>query len=362
MNQITDESQETTEGSVDTPSGVLSALDGADLGLFVLGPDLAVRWVNETAETYFGLDRAAVVGRDKHELVETEIKHVFERPERFAEIVVATYEDNADVEEFECHVIGDGERAERWLLHRSEPIESGPLAGGRVEHYTDITARKQRERALERERDRLDEFASVVSHDLRSPLSVAEGRLELARQECQCPHHADIEAAHERMRDIVDEMLSLAREGREIGDTERVDLWEQITRAWNVVDSSDGTATLEYDVDEERAVLEADADRLAQLLENLFTNAIDHGETPVMVVVESTAGGFAVEDDGPGIPSADADRVFDSGYSTSAEGNGYGLGIVRQIVDAHGWDVSVTDGRLGGARFEVTGVDFLPES
>lgn len=69
--------------------------------------------------------------------------------------------------------------------------------------------------------------------------------------------------------------------------------------------------------------------------------------------------GFYVEDDGPGIP-ADADTdVFKAGYSTTELGTGFGLGIVKEIVDAHGWAVSATTSATGGARFETTGVDFV---
>jgi hypothetical protein len=62
-------------------------------------------------------------------------------------------------------------------------------------------------------------------------------------------------------------------------------------------------------------------------------------------------------EDGPGIPEADRDTVFDSGYSTAAEGTGVGLAIVQQVVDAHGWTVTVTESEAGGTRFEITGVE-----
>ena len=63
-------------------------------------------------------------------------------------------------------------------------------------------------------------------------------------------------------------------------------------------------------------------------------------------------GGFAVADDGPGIPADDRDRVFESGYTTG-DGTGLGLAIVKTIAEAHGWTVSVTESDAGGARFVV---------
>ena len=66
--------------------------------------------------------------------------------------------------------------------------------------------------------------------------------------------------------------------------------------------------------------------------------------------------GFYVEDDGPGIPPGDRDAVFEWGYSSTLEGTGFGLAIVREVAEAHGWSVSATESDAGGARFEVTGV------
>ena len=71
--------------------------------------------------------------------------------------------------------------------------------------------------------------------------------------------------------------------------------------------------------------------------------------------------GFYVADDGPGIPEADRETVFDAGHSTNEDGTGFGLSIVQGIVEAHGWDIRVTEGDDGGARFEITGVEYAPE-
>lgn len=96
-----------------------------------------------------------------------------------------------------------------------------------------------------------------------------------------------------------------------------------------------------------------------QLLENLFRNAVEHGGPDVTVEVGALEDGFFVEDDGPGIPSDARDEVFDVGYSSADDGSGFGLSIVRRIATAHGWDISVTEGTDGGARFEITDVSFV---
>lgn len=71
--------------------------------------------------------------------------------------------------------------------------------------------------------------------------------------------------------------------------------------------------------------------------------------------------GFFIEDDGPGIPEDRRSDIFEAGYSTNKDGTGFGLSIVEQVVDAHDWEIHVTDGAEGGARFEITGVDLADE-
>jgi signal transduction histidine kinase len=226
----------------------------------------------------------------------------------------------------------------------------------------DITERKERERELRRERDRLDEFAGVVSHDIQNPVTVARGRVELARNECDCEHLATIESALDRISRITDDVLWLAREGRDIGTVDAVVLGETIDAAWDIVGDCPAHAELHYaDETTPRISTEADAERLQQLFENLFSNAITHGGPDVTITVGTLDDGFYIEDDGPGIPEADRDEVFAVGYSTSEDGTGFGLSIVERVSDAHGWEIDITDGSKGGARFEITGVEFVVE-
>jgi len=259
----------------------------------------------------------------------------------------------------------------------------------------------------ERQNERLEEFASVVSHDLRSPLGLARGRLELAHEDHLSEHHDDIQWALSRMDSMIDDLLTLARQGEVVDETTRVSLASIAEAAWREVD--DGAAAL---VLGDLGGIEADPDRLQRLLGNLFRNAVEHGSTSppsqaqedavehgstsprsqaredavehsstnnrpkaddavehgstssqaepddaadpsVTVQVQRLAnGGFAVADDGPGIPHDDYDRVFESGYTTG-EGTGLGLAIVKTIAEAHGWTVSVTESDAGGARFVV---------
>ncbi len=216
----------------------------------------------------------------------------------------------------------------------------------------EIEQRRATER-LRRQNDRLEEFASMVSHDLRSPLNVARGYLDLAREEGDPEQFDRASDALDRMERIISDVLYLAREGEEIGETEPVNLREAAGASWDVVDAGAAGLTLADDL----GAVVADRDRLCQLLENLFRNAIEHAGPDVTVRVVPTADGFAVEDDGPGLPVNSRDDLFERGYTTDEDGTGFGLYIVRKIASAHGWTVAAVDADGGGARFEFSGVD-----
>ena len=211
------------------------------------------------------------------------------------------------------------------------------------------------ERELERQNAQLKRFASVVSHDLRNPLSVARGNLELARDDCESDRLETVADAHARMEALIDDLLTLARQGKTIDSTEAVDLAELSQLCWEQL-STDNVALSIGDV----PPVAADRDRLRQLLENLFRNAAEHAGPDVTIRVGplDDGGGFYVADDGPGIPRDERDHVFESGYSTVDSGTGFGLAIVAEIATAHGWDVRAVGGADGGARVEVTGVEF----
>jgi PAS domain S-box-containing protein len=242
--------------------------------------------------------------------------------------------------------------------------------GNYVVNTRDISDRKEREEHLERTNERLEEFASVVSHDLRNPLNVAQGRLELARDECESEHLADVARAHDRMEALIDRLLTLSRIGERTTEREPVDIAALSETCWATVPTADATL-----VTDTNSRLCADRSRLRRLLENLFRNAVEHGSTSpdsqarqdgvmgsdseVTVTVGDLDRGFYVEDDGPGIPESKRRQVFEAGNSTATGGTGLGLSIVEQIVEAHGWEIRVTDGTDGGARFEVTAVEVI---
>ncbi len=220
------------------------------------------------------------------------------------------------------------------------------------EHERELT--RQRDE-LQEKTDRLEQFAGIVAHDLRNPLSVAAGSLELARRTGDEDSLDRAEDALVRMEHLIDDLLMLASLGEHVEDTRPTDLQTASRNAWAFVQTGD--ATLETGELSGGYEIVADAKRLEQLLENLFRNAVQHGGPGVTVRVGSRPDGFYVEDTGPGIPASERPLVFEAGHSSDPTGTGFGLSIVRDIAHAHGWEVAVADGSTGGARFEFTGVE-----
>ena len=211
---------------------------------------------------------------------------------------------------------------------------------------------KERSEALEQQNERLEQFTSFVSHDLRNPLNVAQLQLELAARECDSEHLEAVSSSHDRMEALIDDLLVFTRSDQTVESTEPMSLASVAEASWANVDTADATLVVETDT-----WIEADRGRLQQLFENLYRNAVEHAGHDVTITVGGTETGFFVADDGPGIPAEGREQVFESGYSTNQSGTGLGLAIVAEIVDAHGWAVRATESEDGGARIEVTGIE-----
>jgi len=304
---------------------------------------------------------------------------------------VAAFEDA--IQHSDVVAVPVGEEVRRYEARLSPIVDDRGEDRGRILLLHDVTEREQHRRRLERTNEQLDRFASVVSHDLRNPLSVADGYLELARTDGDEEHFETVADAHARMQAIIDDVLALARGGPAVEDSEPVAIADVAERAWEHVETGEASLVVETDL-----VVEADADRLERLFENLYRNAIDHAQEgrdadsgPLTVTVGRIEGasrredhdaraevlrddlkaeapgdpvdrdGFYVADDGIGIPEADRERVFEPGETSGGDGTGLGLAIVRSIAQAHGWSVRATDAEDGGARFDVTGAAPAPE-
>ncbi len=215
-----------------------------------------------------------------------------------------------------------------------------------------------------------DEFLSIASHELKTPLTVLKLQLQNAARRFEqnggAPPPPWVAAALRqlaRVEALVAELLDLARirSGRLTLHTGRVDLAElarsAADRLREVLARTGNALELELP---ERLELECDAGRVDQVLANLLGNAAQHAPgTRVLVQArrEADRAILSVEDEGPGIPESARERVFEPYEKVDREQRGAGLGlglhIARQIVEAHGGSIRVATGHRGGALVTV---------
>jgi len=258
----------------------------------------------------------------------------------------------------------EGRGGEHWSEATKLPWRVDGEVQGVVGFAVDVSNRVHYERDLNEERRRFDQFASYVSHDLRTPLQVSVGALEQAREsegEDLTAALDRIEQANDRIEEILTDLSALSKGDRDEALPEEVfealdvgvpetDLRRLVQNVWRI----DGTdeATLDVTVPE-GTVLRAETETVRPLVENLLKNAVDHGGDDVTVRVGTTERGFYVADDGPGIPDDEREKVLEPGYTTSEEGTGTGLAIVRETVETEDWALEIGESDLNGARFEV---------
>ncbi len=354
-------------------------VDLVPTALFILDADATIVWCNAEFADAFTEERAELVGMAFPELVER--GYYDERvTTKYADEIrgLLSSQTDRDRAKYQVQFRSPGGGVLTHDVHTELlPLDDGAFTGT-IHAIRDITRRRRYRRELERQNERLEEFATVVSHDLRNPLNVAQGHLErlegfLSEQSSDGSgdgYDGDAEdvlrasvgplrRAFDRMDELIEDLLSLARYGRTVADRERIELAELAEVAWAGVDTADVTMIANLE-----GTITAHKGRVRELLENLFRNAIDHGGEDVTVTVgqldlDSEQAGFFVEDDGSGLP--DSDDIFEFGHTTADDGTGLGLGIVTEIADAHGWQITACDGRDGGARFEIRGVNILDE-
>lgn len=215
---------------------------------------------------------------------------------------------------------------------------------------------EEKNASLERKTDQLEYLMNAAAHDLRNPLTIAKGYVE--RIDDGDPVEA-IRTALDHMETLIDNLLAVDRIEEDLSEADRepVDLATLLETAWDRVRSEEATLNTTA-VTELR--IHAVPDLVTQLVVNLFRNAIEHGEESVTVRVGTLDddNGIYVSDDGPGIPEGDREAVLEEGYSTEG-GSGFGLAIVTSVANAHDWELELTEAELGGARFELRGIETI---
>ncbi|WP_199712283.1 MULTISPECIES: GAF domain-containing sensor histidine kinase [unclassified Halorubrum] len=354
-----------------------------------LDTDERLRKAIDVGREYLGVDNGVLsyTGEGRYEVVETSIesgpyarggvvdldgtwcRHVVRAGETlgFADANDSEYRDDPALETtgLRCYVGAavtvDGETYGTLCFFDAEPRDD-PITDTERDFVAVLAEwvgseleRQKHYAELREQNERLDEFAGIVAHDLRNPLSGAIGFTELAQEHVsgQAAEFLDrVRGALDRMESMIAECLMLAKEGTDVGERTRVDLDEVVREAWDTVRTRN--ATLSVDVASDAAIL-ADEMRLRRLFENLFRNCVEHGGPDVAVTVTGDDEGFAVADDGPGLPE-DVERALTAADAENIKSFGLGLLVVQRVVSGHGWDLAVDSGP-DGTRFAVRDVN-----
>ncbi|GGM68120.1 PAS domain S-box-containing protein [Halarchaeum rubridurum] len=341
-------------GSLREESEFLRVLvENSSQGILTIDTDSVVLFANPAIERILGYTPEELVGSSKMTII----------PERLR----SAHQSGLDafVETGEKHIDWDG--AEFPALHKdghevpvSVSIRTHEYDGEQVftGMFTDITERKHREAALREQKAELEEFADVLSHDLRNPLQVAKAQLALGRHAEDAAEREEffdtVDKSLDRIDAIIEDMLARARDEGEARTPDTLLLHASARAAWDTVATRNATLTLPDGAWQVRA----SRSRLRQLFENLFRNAVEHGgdDVAVRVGVLDDGSGFYVADDGPG---------FDDGVKAkSVTGEGpvgghYGLHIVGTVASEHGWEMRLADAVGGGARVEFHDVTLV---
>lgn len=243
--------------------------------------------------------------------------------------------------EYPCHLPD----RKRWFLLRGSGFEHDGDPYALVSHH-EVTRRKAAELEVRRRNEELADFLQVLAHDVRNPLAVAQGWLEELPGEPETKGR--IEKALDRIDDAVETVLGFVSAEVEADEHREVDVGTRAREIWTTLAPPEATLA----VDATRTV-RCYPSLFNHLLENLFVNAIRHAGEDVTLTVSDTDEGFAVADDGPGILRDERESVFETGFTTSKEGTGFGLAVVRTVAERHGWSVDVEEAPTGGARFTV---------
>lgn len=297
-----------------------------------------------------------IIGHTQQEMIGESV-FTYVHPDDRQEVMETFFEavedpDMNPVIEFRLH---SSERDGIVLESRGTNLLADDVVSGFVVNTRDITDLKKREKDLEGRNEQLERVKRLIVHDIQNPLNVALGSIELYRETDEETHIGKVEKALHRIDTLINQTNVLADQPGEIEKTDTVSLEEIVRATWDVVETRGTTLHIE---DSKRFV--ANAERVKQLLENLLSNAIQHGGEEIICSVGTTENGIYVQDTGPGIPEEDRELVFESGYTTGENNMGLGLTIVERIVDGHGWEITVANGPEGGTRFEIDGIEFRP--
>jgi PAS domain S-box-containing protein len=345
-------------------------IDTMDVGVILVDHQGHVLWANKTVETFFGISRDDIVGRNALQAARV-FAHVFKNRDEFLDRLRQAYQEGVGVEDLVLEVVRAPGRPERTLQYRSIPIHTERYTGGRVDYYTDITALKQLEKRLiesnnelREANEKLKEFTTAVSHDLRSPALTALGFVSmiLTHYDGELPQQVreDLEKVRGRLEYMDSLVKDLARYSSirpNPASFERVDL-NRVVRD-RLEDLGHRLKGVTVKVADDLPAVWGVPTMIGDVFSNLVSNAIKFNDKALPVVEIGWKEGsndtyiFYVKDNGPGIESEWREKIFGlfEKLDRKKEGTGAGLAICKRIVEEHGGRIWVESQVGKGSTF-----------
>jgi nitrogen-specific signal transduction histidine kinase len=354
------------------------------VGIFVLDADFTVVWISRAMEQFINVDRKEVIGKDLRMLIRLGIGDRLENHVHYVERVFASYNDNTFIEHLRCHVVKAANREERWLDYWSQPINTGPYAGGRIEHYIDVTQRVRAQDAQRRElkawRGRfqdVDESVKIEGVSTALCYSIVQPLTDIIAIANDPDNHGDESTSADALEEIsglasrigesLERMLKLTKSQRPV--FELVKARPVLAAALDAIEPIAVQSKIEVELSlasnldnfEFRADVDLLSCGLAELLKNAVEAMPEGGRLWLAASLSDDTGeiSFRVSDTGPGIPDHMLERVLLPFFTTRHNANGLGFGIANSVAELHGGSMKLERARSGGASVILRiGVNF----
>ncbi len=215
----------------------------------------------------------------------------------------------------------------------------------------DITEQHEALEMLKKQKEELSDFAHSMSHDLKNIFQNMLGFIELTQEEQNYSHLMRLKSLLNETGEMLDHSVALADAGLVIEETVNVELTPLVKEVADSIIPENVCYS-----QEELPMVSADQRKVAQIFRNLFDNAIQHGQPRTIDVRVSKTDmvyRIKVTNDGKAIPATQRSKIFQRGFTTSKNGQGYGLAIVKHLVEAHGWTIKLLNERKTTFEIEI---------
>lgn len=274
----------------------------------------------------------------------------------FAALDITTIADFEDVDKFETV----SQDAKHWYQPDVTSIEFSGDRDGYLLILQEATDEVEYVKKVEQRKRDLEQFSSAITHDVRNPLNVTTGNLKMAQEQLESSDndtvlkHVDTALdASTRINQIITDMYEIIQEKSTNITLSPTSIEPIVTGALSSTDLEDSLT-----VDIQETQIEADANKLQIVFENLLKNSNAHGGDTITIYTETQdtgLGSIIYEDNGPGIDEDIATKIFEYGYSDGGS-SGYGMSIIQAVIESHDWEINVDTSYDDGARFVITGV------